>query len=125
MAANPKPISPLRPRMIEDMRLRKLSKNTQSGYIRAARGFTAFLGRPPDAATAEDLRRCQLHLADSAVGRPSLNAAVRALRVSCEVTLGHAELTAKTSQVCAERALPVILSVEEVTRLLDSAPGLR
>jgi hypothetical protein len=54
-----------------------------------------------------------------------LNAAVTALRFFCEVTLGHPELAAKTSHVRAERTLPVILSVEEVTRLLDSAPGLK
>jgi site-specific recombinase XerD len=125
MSANPKTISPLRQRMIEDMRLRKLSEKTQSSYIRAVGGFAAFLRRSLTTATAEDLRRYQLHLADSGVGRPSLNAAVTALRFFCEVTLGHPELAAKTSHVRAERTLPVILSVEEVTRLLDSAPGLK
>ena len=125
MSANPKTISPLRQRMIEDMRLRKLSEKTQSGYIRAVGQFAAFLRRSPTTATAEDLRRYQLHLADSGVGRPSLNAAVTALRFFCEVTLGHPELAAKTSHVRGERTLPVILSVEEVTRLLDSAPGLK
>ena len=87
--------------------------------------FAAFLRRSPTTATAEDLRRYQLHLADSGVGRPSLNAAVTALRFFCEVTLGRPELAAKTSHVRGERTLPVILSVEEVTRLLDSAPGLK
>ena len=125
MSAILKPISPLRQHMIEDMRLRKLSEKTQSGYIRAVGEFAAFLRRSPKTATAEDLRRYQLYLADSGVGRPSLNAAVTALRFFCEVTLGHPELTAKTSHVRAERTLPVILSVEEVTRLLDSAPGLK
>jgi hypothetical protein len=108
MAANRKPISALRPRMIEDMRLRKLSKNPERLHPRRAR-VHRLPRAAPDASTAEDLRRCQLHLADSGVSRPSLNAAVRALRFSCEVTLGQAELTAKTSQVCAERTLPVIL----------------
>jgi len=125
MSANPKTISPLRQRMIEDMRLRKLSEKTQSGYIRAVGQFATFLRRSLTTATAEDLRRYQLHLADSGVGRPSLNAAVTALRFFCEVTLGRPELAAKTSHVRAERTLPVILSVEEVTRLLDSAPGLK
>ena len=79
MTRNPKPISPLRQRMIEDMTLRKLSPKTQADYVRAVKNFTGFLGRSPDTATAEDLRRYQLHLVDSGVARPSLNAAVTAL----------------------------------------------
>ena len=50
-------ISPLRRRMIEDMRMRKLASGTQSGYIRAVRHFSGWLGRSPDTASAEDLRR--------------------------------------------------------------------
>ncbi len=52
-----KAISPLRRRMIEDMTLRKLAPKTQASYIRAVRNFTAFLGRSPDRASAEDLAR--------------------------------------------------------------------
>ncbi|GBE07809.1 hypothetical protein BMS3Abin11_00926 [bacterium BMS3Abin11] len=56
------PISPLRQRMIEDMSLRKLAPKTQSGYIRVVKNFTHYIGRPPDTASAEDLRHYQLHL---------------------------------------------------------------
>ena len=125
MTRNRKPISPLRQRMIEDMTLRKLSPKTQAGYVRAVKNFTRFLGRSPDTATAEDLRRYQLHLVDSGVARPSLNAAVTALRFFFDVSLGRAELMAKMSHVHAPRKLPVILSTEEVTRVLESAPGLK
>ena len=62
MAQTTKPISPLRQRMLDDMRMRKLSDKTQSHYIRAVVNLTRFLGRSPDTATAEDLRRYQLHL---------------------------------------------------------------
>ena len=51
-----KPISPLRQRMIEDMSLRNFGEKTRNDYIRHVRAFTAFLGRSPDTATAEDLR---------------------------------------------------------------------
>src|SRR5215813_57089 len=57
------PVRPLRRRMIEDMTIRKLAPKTQASYIRAVRNFTAFLGRSPDQASAEDLRHYQLHLA--------------------------------------------------------------
>ena len=64
MTQSTQPISPLRQRMIDDMRMRKLSPRTQTGYIRAVRRFAAFLGRAPDTANAEDLRRYQLHLVE-------------------------------------------------------------
>ena len=118
-------LSPLRQRMIEDMRLRKLAEKTQSGYIRWVKHFTRFLGRSPDTATAEDLRRYQLHLSESGVSRISLNAAITALRFFCEVTLGRGELMARTSHVHVPRKLPVVLSPEEVERLLEAAPGLK
>ena len=118
-------LSPLRQRMIEDMRLRKLSEKTQSGYIRWVKHFSRFLGRSPDTATAEDLRRYQLHLSESGVSRISLNAAITALRFFCEVTLGRGELMARTSHVHVPRKLPVVLSPEEVERLLQAVPGLK
>lgn len=73
----------------------------------------------------EDMRRYQPHLCESGVSRTSLNAAVTALRFSFEVTLGRGELMTKMSHVHQPRKLPVILSPEEVTRLLEAAPGLK
>jgi len=52
-------ISPLRRRMIEDMTIRKLAPKTQVDYIRHVKNFAAFLGRSPDSASADDLRRFQ------------------------------------------------------------------
>ena len=69
-------ISPLRRRMIDDMRMRKLSDKTQRHYIRAVRQFAGFLGRSPDTASVEDLRRYQLHLVDNGISPISLNAAI-------------------------------------------------
>lgn len=125
MSIEHRPISALRQRMIEDMQLRKLAEKTQSGYIRWVRDFTRFLGRAPDTATAEDLRRYQLHLSQHGTSRISLNAAVTALRFFYEVTLGRGELMAKMSHVHVPRTLPVVLSPEEVERLLEAAPGLK
>ena len=72
----PEKISPLRRRMIEDMRMRKLSAKTQSSYIRAVRHFAGYLGRSPDTATDEDLRRYQLHCVDRGVSPITLNATI-------------------------------------------------
>ncbi len=62
MTQNSKSISPLRQRMIEDLTMRKLSPRTQTTYIRAVKNFTRFVGRSPDTASAEDLRRYQLYV---------------------------------------------------------------
>jgi len=66
-----KAISPLRQRMIEDMTIRKLSPKTQHDYVQRVKNFAAFLGRSPDTASFEDVRRYQLHLAASGVGVPA------------------------------------------------------
>ena len=118
-------ISPLRQRMIEDMRMRELSAKTQSSYIRAVRHFAGYLGRSPDTASAEDLRRYQLHCVDRGVSPITLNATITGLKFFFEVTLGRAELMAKMRPVRLAHTLPVILSREEVSRLIESARNLK
>ena len=118
-------ITPLRQRMIDDMRMRKLSRKTQASYIRAVRQFAAFLGRSPDTATVEDLRRYQLHLVDQGTSPISLNATITGLKFFFEVTLDHGELMAKMQPVRVPRTLPVVLSREEVARLIAAAPNLK
>jgi len=49
--------------MVDDMTARRFSEKVQKAYVRQVRTFTAFLGRSPDTATSEDLRRFQLHMA--------------------------------------------------------------
>ena len=120
-----KAISPLRRRMTEDMTVRGFTPATQRGYIRAVRDFTAFFGRSPDGAGAEDLRRYQLHLRSSGVSATSMNAAVSALRFFFAVTLGRREAADWMTTVREPRKLPVILSPQEVARLLEAAPGLK
>ena len=125
MNASPRAISPLRQRMIDDMRMRKLSEKTQSHYIRWVRRFAAYLGRSPDTATVEDLRRYQLHLVDHGVSPISLNAAITGLKFFFEVTLGRVELMAKMQPVHVPRTLPVVLSREEVARLIAATSNLK
>jgi site-specific recombinase XerD len=125
MTHNTKPISPLRQRMLEDMMLRKLSLQTQTAYVRAVKNFTRFLGRSPDTATAEDLRRYQLHLVDNGISSISLNATITALRFFFQNTLDRGNAMAKMSAVHEPRTLPVVLSREEVARLIESAGNLK
>jgi integrase/recombinase XerD len=118
-------ISPLRRRMIEDMTIRKFAPKTQASYIRAVRNFTVFLGRSPDQASTEDLRRYHLHLAATGVSIPSQNATVAALRFFFTVTLRRSKITDRMPFVREPRKLPVVLSPEEVARFLEAAPGLK
>jgi site-specific recombinase XerD len=118
-------ITPLRQRMLDDMRMRKLSDKTQSHYIRAVRQFAAFLGRSPDTATAEDLRRYQLHRVDQGISPISLNAAITGLKFYFEVTLDHGEVMAKMQPVRVPHTLPVVLSRDEVARLIAAAENLK
>src|SRR6202790_2991868 len=92
-------ISPLRQRMIEDMRMRKFSPKTQDAYIRAVQRFTAFLGRSPDTASDEDLRRYQLHLVVQGISPISLNATITGLTFFFEFTVGDLERIAKMTPV--------------------------
>lgn len=125
MSLPTQPISPLRQRMLDDMRMRKLSDKTQTHYLRAVRQFAAFLGHSPDTATSEDLRRYQLYLVDHGISPVSLNAAITGLKFFFDVTLGHGELMAKMQPVRVLRTLPVVLSREEVARLLAATGNLK
>jgi site-specific recombinase XerD len=118
-------MSPLRRRMIEDMTIRKFAPKTQHDYLQRVKNFTAYLGRSPDAASSEDVRRYQLHLTASGVGVPTVNQTVSTLRFFFKVTLGRPDLVERTAFVREPRKLPVVLSPEEVMRLLDAAPGLK
>ena len=125
MTQSIRPISPLRQRMLEDMRLRKLSPATQRNYIRAVVNFTRFLGRSPDTADAEDLRHYQLHMVENDITRTTLNATITGLRFFFEITLDRPEAMKKMRRVYQPRKLPEVLSREEVTRLLQSAGSLK
>ncbi len=125
MTDRDQPISPLRRRMIEDMTVRGFMAGTQRGYLAAVSNFTTFLGRSPARAEAEDLRRYQLHMRTIGASATTMNAAVSALRFFFGVTLGRNDASTGMTTVREPRKLPVVLSPEEVARLLDAAPGLK
>lgn len=125
MDASPRAVSPLRQRMIEDMRLRQLNPKTQSAYLRSVSNFARYLGRSPATATIEDLRNYQLHLVDSGTSPISLNAAITGLKFFFDVTLDRLELMAKMRPVRVPQKLPTVLSRDEVRRLIAAASNLK
>jgi integrase/recombinase XerD len=117
------PVSALRERMIEDMTVRGFGAKTRHDYVRHVRMFAAFIGRSPDRATAEEVRRFQLHQTATGVGAPSINSAVSALRFLFTVTLERPDLARRLTVVRQPRKLPLVLSAAEVALLLEAAPG--
>src|SRR5271167_3742143 len=118
---SPQPISPLRARMIEDMSVRGFKEDTRRDYVRQVRAFAAFIGRSPDTATAEELRLFQLHQTQSGMQPPSINSTLSALRFFFTVTLDRPDLSRRLTVVPQPRRIPAVLSVEEVTLLLQAA----
>jgi site-specific recombinase XerD len=104
--------------MVEDMHMRKLAPKTQAAYVLAVRKFAKFLGHSPDTALDEDLRRFQLHLVDQGASPITLNATIMGLKFLFDITLGRPEAMAKMQSVRVPQTLPLILSKEEVTRLI-------
>ena len=117
-----KAVSPLRRRMIDDMTIRHFGAKTQADYIRTVRTFAAFLGQSPDQAEPEDLRRFQVHMAAQGASPAKMNAAVSALRFFFKVTLGRVGFGDRLATVPSPERLPVVLSPEEVARLLGCSP---
>ena len=120
-----KTVSPLRHRMIEDMSLRNLAPRTQEHYIRSCKKLAAFLRRSPDTATPEDIRLFQLHLAKQGVSICTRNRTMTGVAFLFRVTLRHPEIADQIEYIAEPQKIPVVLSPEEVRRLLDAAPSFK
>jgi len=118
-------ISPLRRRMIEDMTIRKFAQKTQHDYVQRVKDFANYLKRSPDTAKPDDVRGFQLHLTSCGAGVPKINTTISALRFFFKVTLGRSDLVRHLTFVHEPRKLPIVLSPEEVARLLEAAPGVK
>jgi integrase/recombinase XerD len=119
------PVSLLRRRLIDDMTMRRFSRETQRNYIRDVGRFATFLGGPPDRATADDLRRFQVEQRDAGVPVPTMNSIVAALRFFFTHTLDRPDLARKLVRLAHPRKLPVVLSRNEVARLLNATTCLK
>ena len=118
-----KPISDLRRRMIADMTVRSFSDKTQHDYIRHIETFARFLGRSPDTASGDDIRRFQLAQVEPGAQPPKMNPQASALRFVFTITLGRADLAHPLARTHDPRKLPRVLAREQVARLIEAAPG--
>ena len=117
--------SPLRRRLIEDMTMRRFSHETQRNYIRDVGRFATWLGRSPHTALAEDLRRFQIEQQDAGVPAPTMNSIVAALRFFFTHTLDRPDLARKLVRTAHARKIPVVLTLEEMKRLLEATTCLK
>lgn len=115
--------TPLRERMIEDMRIHGMGDKAQKAHIRAVKDFALFLGRSPDTATPADLRAYQLHMTDTGVSPTTFNARIMALRFLFGKTCGREEMKKYMQFRTQPRKLPTVLSIEDVSEILAAAPG--
>jgi site-specific recombinase XerD len=118
-------ITPLRQRMIEDMNARKLCAGTQRGHIRACKRFAAFLKRSPDTATLDDIRSFQLHLAETGVSICTRNCIMTGLRFLFRVTLRRLDLAEQVYHIREPEKLPLVMSIDEIKRLLAVGSSLK
>ena len=114
------PVNPLRQRMQHDMMMR-----AQHDYIRHVRRLVAFLGRPPDTATADDLLSFQIHQHERGASASTINGAVSALRFFYGVTLKRQHLARSLVAMRRPHRMREVLSIEEAARLLEAAPGIK
>jgi site-specific recombinase XerD len=118
-------ITPLRQRLIDDMEVRRFSRETQRNYIRDIGRFATFLRRSPDTATAEEVRRFQIEQLDAGVPVPTMNSIVSALRFFFVYTIDRPDLARRLIRAKHPRHLPVVLSRDEVARLLNATTCLK
>ncbi len=118
-------VSPLRQRMIEDMNARKLGAGTQRGHIRSCKQFAAFLKRSPDTATAEDIRRFQLHLSETGASICNRNRIMTGVKFLLRVTLRRLDLAAEIYHIREPRKIPQVMSPDETRRVLAVATSLK
>src|SRR5437667_12257629 len=118
-------VSPLRQRMIEDMNARKLGAHSQRSHISSGKRFAAFLKRPPNTTTAEDVRRFQLHLAEAGVSICNRNRIMTGLRFLLRVTLRRLDLAAEIYHIREPQKIPLVMSPDETRRLLAVASNLK
>jgi site-specific recombinase XerD len=118
-------VTPLRQRMIEDMNARKLCAQTRRGHIHSCKRFAEFLKRSPDTATAEDIRRFQLHLSETGTSICNRNRIMTGVKFLLRVTLRRLDLAAEIYHIREPQKIPQVMSPDETRRVLSVATSLK
>jgi len=116
-------MTPLRERLIEDMQLRNYSPETIRGYVNFLAQFARYFRRSPLVLTPEHARQYQLHLLAQKVSWSTFNQSVCALRFLYGTTLGRKDYIPRLPFGKKPRRIPVVLSRDEVLKLLQCIPS--
>ena len=119
------PVTPLRQRMIEDMAARNLGRHSRRSHLTSCERFAVFLERSPDTATADDIRRFQLFLIESGASICNRNRIMTGVRFLFRVTLRRHDLAAEIYHLKEPQKVPVVMSQDEVRRLLAMAVNIK
>ncbi len=119
------PVTPLRQRYIDDLRLKNFSPGTIKVYVHAVAQFARHFGQSPDTLSGEDVRAYFVQLLDRGLARSSCVVVRSALRHLYADTLGRPDCLASVPRPKRERRLPVVLSREEVRRLFANVTNLK
>ena len=115
----------LRDRMIDDMTSRNLGPASQRFHISSCRRFAAWLQRSPDAATPDDVKIFQRDLIESGISICNRNRIMTGVKFLFRVTLRRHDLAAEVFHLQEPKRVPLVLSQQEIKRLLVLAPSLR
>ena len=119
------PATPLRARMIADMSARNLGPASQTSHLRACKRFAAWLGRSPETATPDDVKHFQQHLIESGTSICTRNQTMTGVKFLFRVTLRRHDLVAEIFHLKEPVKVPLVLSRNEVKRVLAMAPGVK
>ena len=118
-------VTPLRQRMIEDMNARKLGAHSQRSHIYSCRRFAAFLKRSPDTAAPDDVRRFQLHLAETGMSICNRNRIMTGVKFLFRVTLRRPDLAAEIYHLREPQKIPLVMSQDETAACSRSPAASR
>ena len=122
---NDTPATALRRRMTEDMTARNLGPHSQRNYLNSCARLAAFLGRSPDTATADDIRRFQLFLIETGASIVGRNRIMTGVKFLLRVTLRRHDLAAEVYHLREPQKIPLVISQEEIRRLLAMAANIK
>lgn len=120
-----KPGTPLRARMIADMTARNLGPASQTSHLRACKRFAAWLKRSPETAEPDDVKDFQQHLVESGVSICTRNQTMTGVKFLFRVTLRRHDLVAEIFHLREPVKVPLVLSQQEIKRILAMVPNTK
>ncbi len=122
---SPTTVTPLRQRMVEDMTARNLGRHSRRSHLYSCERFAGFLERSPGTATADDIRRFQLFLIESGASICNRNRIMTGVRFLFRVTLRRHDLAAEIYHLKEPQKVPLVMSQDEIRRLLAMAATIK